>query len=103
MLKHPKFDLGNPNRVRALVGTLARANPVALHRRDGAGYHLLSSLIRRLNDTNAMLAASLITPLLSFKRFDEERAKLMQEELEKLAEIPNLSRGLSEKIEAALK
>ena len=103
LLKHPKFDLGNPNRVRALVGTLAMANPVALHRRDGAGYHLLSSLIRRLNDTNAMLAASLITPLLSFKRFDEERAKLMQEELEKLAEIPNLSRGLSEKIEAALK
>ncbi|HAH70391.1 MAG TPA: hypothetical protein DCL74_01180 [Succinivibrionaceae bacterium] len=103
LLKHPKFDLNNPNRVRALVGTLARSNPVALHRRDGAGYHLLSSLIRRLNDTNAMLAASLVTPLLSFKRFDEERAKLMREELEKLAGIPNLSRGLSEKIEAALK
>ena len=103
LLRHPKFDLSNPNRVRALVGTLARSNPVALHRRDGAGYHLLSSLIRRLNDTNAMLAASLVTPLLSFKRFDEERAKLMREELEKLAGIPNLSRGLSEKIEAALK
>ncbi len=103
LLKHPRFDITNPNRVRALVGTLARSNPEALHRKDGAGYHLLGALIRRFNDSNAMLAASLVTPLLQFKRFDEERAALMQEELEKLSHIANISRGLSEKIEAALK
>lgn len=103
LLKHQRFDITNPNRVRALVGTLARANPEALHRKDGAGYHLLGALIRRFNDSNAMLAASLVTPLLQFKRFDDERAALMQEELEKLSHITNISRGLSEKIEAALK
>lgn len=103
LLKHPRFDITNPNRVRALVGTLARSNPEALHRKDGAGYHLLGALIRRFNDSNAMLAAALVTPLLQFKRFDDERAALMQEELEKLSHIANISRGLSEKIEAALK
>ncbi len=103
LLKHPRFDITNPNRVRALVGTLARANPEALHRKDGAGYHLLGALIRRFNDSNAMLAASLVTPLLQFKRFDEERAALMQDELDKLSHIANISRGLSEKIEAALR
>lgn len=103
LLKHPAFDDKNPNRVRALVGTMARSNPVALHRKDGAGYHLLSSLIRRYNDQNAMLAASLVTPLLQFRRFDKERATIMRDDLEQLFRMENLSRGLSEKIEAALK
>jgi aminopeptidase N len=34
----PAFTLANPNRVHALLGAFARANPVAFHRPDGAGY-----------------------------------------------------------------
>ncbi len=103
LLKHPAFSLGNPNRVRALLGTLTRANPVALHRKDGAGYTLIIGAVRQLNDTNTQLAASLITPFLSFRRFDAERQQLMRAQLEKLYKLPNLARSVYEKIEAALK
>jgi aminopeptidase N len=34
---HEAFDLKRPNRVRALIGTFANANPVAFNRVDGAG------------------------------------------------------------------
>ncbi len=103
LLKHRSFDLRNPNRVRALVGAMARGNPVALHRRDGAGYTLLCELIRQLDPINEQIAAALVTPLLSFRRFDRERAALMEESLQKLSRIPNISRSLYEKIEAAVK
>lgn len=103
LLKHPCFDMTNPNRVRALVGAMARNNPEALHRIDGAGYHLLSMLIAKFDENNGMLASALVGPLLSFRRFDPSRATLMRTELERLARQPKLSRGLYEKIEAALK
>jgi aminopeptidase N len=103
LLKHKCFDLRNPNRVRALVGAMARGNPVALHRKDGAGYTLLCEIIRQLDPLNDQIAASLVTPLLSYRRFDSERSALMEENLQKLSRIPNISRSLYEKIEAAVK
>ena len=103
LLKHKCFDLRNPNRVRALLGAMARGNPVALHRKDGAGYTLLCENIRQLDPVNDQMSASLVTPLLSFRRFDHERAALMEESLQKLSRIPGVSRSLYEKIEAAVK
>ena len=38
LLTHPKFSLKNPNRVRALIGSFAMANPSGFNRADGAGY-----------------------------------------------------------------
>ena len=35
---HPSFDFGNPNRVRALVGSFSHFNITQFHRADGKGY-----------------------------------------------------------------
>ncbi|KZN62910.1 aminopeptidase N [Pseudoalteromonas luteoviolacea] len=102
LYEHPCFDKSNPNRVRALVGTFARTNPKQFHREDGAGYKLLADLICELNQLNPQNASRIITPLLSFKRFDEKRQGLMKAQLERLSSIDNLSDDLFEKIDKAL-
>lgn len=99
---HPCFDKANPNRVRALIGAFTRTNPRHFHREDGRGYALLGDLIAELNQVNPQNAARIITPLLSFKRFDGNRQELMKTQLEKLARLPELSDDLYEKIDKAL-
>ena len=48
------------------------------------------------------MAARILTPLLSYKRFDEARQKLIVESLRNLLKLPNLSRSIYEKVSAAL-
>ncbi|MCF6440672.1 aminopeptidase N [Pseudoalteromonas luteoviolacea] len=102
LYEHPCFDKSNPNRVRSLVGTFARMNPKQFHRPDGKGYELLGNLIAELNELNPQNASRIITPLLSFKRFDESRQGKMRTQLERLAGISDLSDDLYEKIDRAL-
>lgn len=103
LFSHPSYDGKNPNRVRALIGALALANPSVLHDKSGDGYNLLCEQIKKLNSVNPSVAARILTPLLSFKRFDNARQALIKENLSKLMELPDLSRSIFEKVEAALK
>ena len=103
LMKHPSYDGNNPNRVRALVGALALSNPVALNDISGDGYRLLCSEVKRLNSINASVAARILTPLLSFSRFDPQRQSMIRQELKNLMAMPNLSKSIYEKVEAALK
>ncbi|MGN0902756.1 MAG: DUF3458 domain-containing protein, partial [Succinivibrio sp.] len=103
LLNHRSYDWKNPNRVRALPGALALLNPVALHDISGDGYKLLCSEIKRLNKVNPSVAARILTPLLSFKRFDSKRQQLIRTELNALMEIHDLSRSIYEKVSSALK
>lgn len=102
MQEDPHFSLLNPNRVRALLGTLVQLNPCAFHRTDGTGYVLLTDVVRSLNGSNAMVAAKLLGPILSFRRFDPVRQQLMRECLLNIRSIPALSRSILEKVDAAL-
>ena len=52
---HPDFDLKVPNRVRALVGSFAAANPVRFHDVSGAGYRFLADAIIRLDPMNGQV------------------------------------------------
>ena len=103
LFSHPSYDGKNPNRVRALIGALALSNPAVLHDKSGEGYNLLCEQIKKLNSVNPSVAARILTPLLSFKRFDNARQALIKENLNKLMELPDLSRSIFEKVEAALK
>ncbi|WP_105168433.1 aminopeptidase N [Pseudoalteromonas sp. T1lg23B] len=99
---HPCFDKANPNRVRALVGSFARNNPEQFHRIDGKGYELLGDLLIELNAINPQNASRMITPFMSWKRFDAQRQQLMKAQLERLAAMADLSDDLYEKVEKAL-
>ncbi|KFL36048.1 aminopeptidase N [Arenimonas donghaensis] len=59
----------NPNRVRALVGSLARSNPLAFHRRDGGGYQLVASQVAALDPVNPQVAARLLGAFESWRRW----------------------------------
>ncbi|TMN33257.1 aminopeptidase N [Pseudoalteromonas sp. S2755] len=99
---HPCFDKGNPNRVRALIGSFARSNPAQFHRTDGKGYALLGDLLVELNNINPQNASRMITPFMSWKRYDETRQQLMRVQLNRLANLEGLSDDLYEKVEKAL-
>jgi aminopeptidase N len=99
---HPCFDKSNPNRVRALVGQFARSNPAQFHRIDGKGYELLADLLIELNDINPQNASRMVTPLMSWQRYDEQRQTLIKAQLQRIANIENLSDDLFEKVDKAL-
>ena len=103
MEKHPLFSLKNPNRARSLVGAFAHYNPRYFHCATGKGYQFLTKQLKALNEINPQVASRLITPLIQFESFNDERQKLMKAQLQELAVLPNLSKDLQEKLDAALK
>ena len=102
LMAHVDFDLGNPNKVRALVGGFVNQNPVNFHRLDGAGYRFLSDVVLKLNGLNPQLASRLLTPLTKW-RWYTDRGELMRAELQRLAAEPVLSRDVFEIVTKSLK
>jgi aminopeptidase N len=96
LAKHADFDLRNPNRVRALVASFASGNQVRFHTPDGSGYRFLADTIIALDPTNTQVAARLVPPLGQWRRFDPARQALMKQELQRILDAPNLSKGTFE-------
>ena len=99
---HPDFDIKNPNRVRSLVMSLATRNPRAFHAADGSGYHFLAGLAGEVDPLNPALAARLLTPFESWRRFDSQRQEHARKALEHLASLPQLSKNTREMVERTL-
>ena len=59
-MRHPLFSLTAPNKVRALIGTFAAANPVQFNRPDGAGYAFLADQVLALDRINPQIAARML-------------------------------------------
>lgn len=97
------FNLRNPNKVKALIGTLALRNPYAFHRVDGAGYRLLGEVVGELDRLNPQVAARLVTAFSRYRAYPEPRRRLMRAELESLHSKPGLSPDVEEIVSAALK
>ncbi len=95
------FDLQNPNKVRAVVGAFANANPVGFHRADGAGYALLTDVVAEINDFNPQLAARLLAPLTKWRSYPF-RSTAMRERLEHLAGLTGLSKDVYEVVSKSL-
>ena len=102
LLEHPLFTLKNPNRARSLIGAFAAHNPKHFHCLSGKGYAFLTEQLITMNELNPQVASRLLTPLIQFKGFDKKRQALMKVQLEKLSALPNLSKDLKEKLDAAL-
>ena len=49
LMGHAAFSIGNPNKVRALIGAFAGGNPVRFHAADGAGYAFLERQVLDLD------------------------------------------------------
>jgi aminopeptidase N len=98
---HPDFDLRNPNRIRALVSSFA-GNQVRFHDASGAGYRLYADTIIQLDPTNGQVAARMVSPLGQWRRFDEGHQRLMKAELQRIADLPGLSRNTFEMVSKSI-
>ncbi len=92
---HPDFDLRNPNRIRALVSSFA-GNQVRFHDASGMGYRLYADTIIQLDPTNGQVAARMVSPLGQWRRFDAGRQDLMKRQLQRILDLPGLSRNTFE-------
>ena len=88
---HPAFTRANPNRLRALVGTFAQANPLHFHAATGAGYIFLADEVLALDKPNPTTAARLVQPLGQWRRYDTARQGLMRAALARILRAPGLS------------
>jgi aminopeptidase N len=99
---HPDFDLRNPNRARSLIGAFASGNPARFHTGSGEGYRFLADAVIALDPINASMAARLISPLGLWRRQAPDRAALMRRELQRVLDVPKLSKGTFEKASKGL-
>ncbi|HST35658.1 MAG TPA: aminopeptidase N C-terminal domain-containing protein, partial [Allosphingosinicella sp.] len=101
LLRHPDFTLGNPNRLRSLIGAFG-ANQRALHSGGGRGYKFLADAILAVDKLNPQNAARLVPPLGRWRRFGEARGAMMRGELERIVATPGLSKDVFEQVSKSL-
>lgn len=89
--EHSDFILSNPNRARSLLSTFSSVNLYHFHRRDGAGYRFMSDNILALDKINPQVAARMLSCFSLWKKFDNDRKLLMEAELKRISEAPELS------------
>ncbi len=96
LMAHPAFSLGNPNRVRAVVGAFANGNPTRFHALDGSGYDLLARVVLELDPKNPQLAARLLSALRSWRSLEERRRALAEATLRRIVAETGLSADVTD-------
>ena len=102
LMSHPAFSIKNPNKVRSLIGAFCSGNHVRFHDSSGAGYRFLAEQILTLDAINPQIAARLVSPFTSWKRYDKKRRALMHEQLKYLVIQKPLSADVSEIVQKSL-
>lgn len=103
MLKtHPQFTMGNPNRVRSLIGSFAFYNASGFHKLDGSGYQFVTDYLIELDKQNPQVAARIVTPLTQWQQYDPSHQALMKKQLNRLLEHKALSKDVFEKVSKSL-
>lgn len=103
LLKHPAFEIKNPNKVRALIGAFVINNPVRFHDETGAGYIFLADQIMTLDPLNPQVTSRLAGAFNHWHRFDARRQGQMQAQLQRIIAMPKLSKDVYEIVSKALK
>ncbi len=86
-----RFDLTNPNRFRALLGTFAGQNLLRFHHKDGSGYRFVAEQIKRILAFNPQLSARMINVFSSVTRLDTDRKELVASLLQSLLNSKEIS------------
>ncbi|MFN3213917.1 MAG: aminopeptidase N [Henriciella sp.] len=101
LIKHPKFDLGNPNRVRSVIAVFAMQNLAEFHAADGSGYDLVADIIKAADPKNPALAARLLTAFEQWRSL-EPKAKSAAERTLKALQAGDLSKNATDIINRTL-
>jgi aminopeptidase N len=90
------FSFANPNRLRALIGTFAAANPTQFNRPDGAGHAYVADMVLAIDGHNPQVAARLLGAFRSWKTLEAGRRANAEAALRRVAAAPKLSRDVAD-------
>ncbi|WP_457676015.1 aminopeptidase N [Thiolapillus sp.] len=93
---HAAFSITNPNKVRALIGSFASANPLRFHSADGKGYTFLVDKVLQLDSINPQIAARLLRNMARWRHYDKARQEHARRQLERVAGQSGISRDVFE-------
>lgn len=102
LYRHEAFDLKNPNKVYALIGTFGHRNAINFHNESGEGYAFLREVVEQLDKINPQVAARMVLPLTRWQKYDDERKRLMREQLAILSQDKKLSSDIFEVVSKSL-
>jgi len=102
LMSHPKFDIKNPNKVRALIGSFAMRNSHAFHAEDGSGYQFIANQVLVLDKLNPQVASRMVRALMHWQRLEPTRQALMHAELQRVADTTGLSGDVFEIVSKSL-
>jgi len=103
LMRHPAFDLKNPNKVYALVRAFCGGNPRHFHAADGSGYALAADVIADLQALNPQVASRITRSFDRWRQFDAGRQAHARAALERIRALPDLSRDIAEVVGNALR
>ena len=92
---HPDFDLGNPNRVRSLIGVFAMHNLAAFHHPDGSGHSFVVGMVQEVDKLNPALAARLLTAFEQWRSLAPDARQSAEKSLISLSKL-QLSQNTSD-------
>ena len=101
-MKHPDFNIRNPNRARSVVSTFCQANPGAFHRQDAAGYVFWCERVTELDAINPQVAARLARALDRWSKLAEPYRSAAREAIARVAAKAELSKDVREVVSRAL-
>jgi aminopeptidase N len=101
LMRHPAFDLGNPNKVYALIRSFC-ANHARFHAADGSGYAFAADRVAELDPRNPQIAARIARAFDRWKKFDSARQAHARAALERIRGTPNLSKDVAEIVAKSL-
>ena len=91
LMAHPAFSITNPNRVRALIGSFANANPTRFNAADGSGFAFVTDAVIELDRINAQVAARLLASFKSWRTLEPGRCEQARAALESVSKVERLS------------
>ena len=96
LCRHPLFKITTPNKVRALIGTFASANPLQFNRADGAGYDFLADKVLEIDPLNPQVAARMLGAFRSYRSLETKRKSHAKAALRRVASASRISRDCHE-------
>ncbi len=102
LMAHEAFNIKNPNKVRSLISGFVTGNGYRFHQATGEGYQFLADQVITLNGLNPQVAARMVSPLIQWRRFDESRQVLMKGQLQRILDLPELSKDVYEVVTKGL-
>ncbi len=102
LMKHPDFDIKNPNRVRSLIGAFCQGNHAHFNAADGSGYRFAAEQICAIDPLNSQIAARLARAFDRWRQFSEQHQSHAKEALLAIKATTNLSKDTTEVVARAL-